>query len=214
MSAEILRMHPDEPEADRVRYVVKCLQGGQVVGMPTDTFYGLAVDPVNLRAVESIYEIKSRKKHKPLSLLIASATQAYELARDIGMDFDKLAERFWPGPLTLIVRASSRLPLRSTANTGNVALRIPDSAIPRAVVEAFGLPITATSANLVNAPECTYANCVRDQIGDRIPLIVDGGPTPRTLPTTIVDLSRGDGNWQILREGAIPTYDIALALGR
>ena len=207
-------MHPDEPEADRVRYVVKCLQGGQVVGMPTDTFYGLAVDPVNLRAVESIYEIKSRKKHKPLSLLIASATQAYELARDIGVDFDKLAERFWPGPLTLIVRASSRLPLRSTANTGNVALRIPDSAIPRAVVEAFGLPITATSANLVNAPECTYANCVRDQIGDRIPLIVDGGPTPRTLPTTIVDLSQGDGNWQILREGAIPTYDIALALGR
>ena len=207
-------MHPDEPEADRVRYVVKCLQGGQVVGMPTDTFYGLAVDPVNLRAVESIYEIKSRKKHKPLSLLIASATQAYELARDIGVDFDKLAERFWPGPLTLIVRASSRLPLRSTANTGNVALRIPDSAIPRAVVEAFGLPITATSANLVNAPECTYANCVRDQIGDRIPLIVDGGPTPRTLPTTIVDLSQGDGSWQILREGAIPTYDIALALGR
>ncbi len=214
MSAEILRMHPDEPEADRVQYVVKCLQGGQVVGMPTDTFYGLAVDPVNLRAVEAIYEIKSRKKNKPLSLLIASATQAYELARDIGADFDKLAERFWPGPLTLIVRASSRLPLRSTANTGNVALRIPDSAIPRAVVEAFGLPITATSANLVNAPECTYANCVRDQIGDRIPLIVDGGPTPRTLPTTIVDLSRGDGNWQILREGAIPTYDIALALGR
>ena len=207
-------MHPDEPEADRVRYVVKCLQGGQVVGMPTDTFYGLAVDPVNLRAVESIYEIKSRKKYKPLSLLIASATQAYELARDIGADFDKLAERFWPGPLTLIVRASSRLPLRSTANTGNVALRIPDAAIPRAVVEAFGLPITATSANLVNAPECTYANCVRDQIGDRIPLIVDGGPTPRAVPTTIVDLSRGDGNWQILREGAIPTYNVALALGR
>ena len=182
--------------------------------MPTDTFYGLAVDPVNLRAVEAIYEIKSRKQHKPLSLLISSATQAYGLARDIGIVFDKLAERFWPGPLTLIVRASSRLPLRSTANTGNVALRIPDAAIPRAIVEAFGLPITATSANLVNAPECTYANCVRDQIGDRIPLIVDGGPTPRTLPTTIVDLSQGDGSWQILREGAIPTYDIALALGR
>lgn len=214
MSAEILRMHPDEPEADRVQYVVRCLQNGQVVGMPTDTFYGLAVDPVNLRAVESIYEIKTRMKNKPLSLLIANAAQAYELARDIGNNFDKLADRFWPGPLTVIVKASSRLPLRSTANTGNVALRIPDAAIPRAVVEAFGLPITATSANLQHAPECTYANCVRDQIGERIPLIVDGGPTGRSLPTTIVDLSQGDGNWQILREGAIPTYDIALALGR
>ena len=214
MTAEILRMHPDEPEAERVRYVVRCLESGQVVGLPTDTFYGLAVDPVNLRAVESIYEIKSRMKHKPLSLLIANVTQAYALTRDVGIDFDKLAEKFWPGPLTVIVKASSRLPLRSTANTGNVALRVPDAAIPRAVVEAFGLPITATSANLRNAPECTYAHCVRDQIGDRIPLIVDGGPTGRALPTTIVDLSQGDGQWQILREGAIPTYDIALALGR
>jgi len=210
----MMRMHPDEPEADRVRYVVQCLQSGQVVAMPTDTFYGLAVDPVNLHAVESIYEIKSRVKHKPLSLLVATVAQAYELAREVGMNFDILAEKFWPGPLTIIVRASSRLPLRSTANTGNVALRIPDSAIPRAIVEAFGLPITATSANLRNAPECTHAACVRDQIGEHIPLIVDGGPTGRSLPTTIVDLSRGDGQWQILREGAIDTYDIALALGQ
>ncbi|MBW4026290.1 MAG: threonylcarbamoyl-AMP synthase [Acidobacteria bacterium] len=211
MSAEILRIHPDEPEQDRVNYVVSCLRSGKVVGMPTDTFYGLAVDPVNLRAVESIYHIKSRLKHKPLSLLIASVGQAYELAREISPHFDKLAERFWPGPLTIIVKASSRLPLRSTANTGNVALRVPDSAIPRAVVEAFGLPITATSANLQGAPECTYAACVRDQIGDRIPVIVDGGPTARSVPTTIVDLSGGT-SWQILREGAIATHEIALAL--
>ena len=214
MFAEILRIDPDEPEPERVQYVASCLQSGKVVGMPTDTFYGLAVDPVNLRAVESIYEIKSRLKNKPLSLLVASLAQAYELAREIGLDFDLLAERFWPGPLTLIVKASSRLPLRSTANTGNVALRIPDSPIARAVVDAFGLPITATSANLQNAPECTYAQCVRDQIGDRIPLIVDGGPTGRSTPTTIVDLSGGDGNWQILREGAIATHEIALALNR
>ncbi len=197
-----------------MQYVVSCLQSGKVVGLPTDTFYGLAVDPVNLRAVESIYEIKSRLKNKPLSLLVASLAQAYELARDLGFDFDRLAERFWPGPLTLIVKASSRLPLRSTANTGNVALRIPDAPIARAVVERFGLPITATSANLQNAPECTHANCVLHQIGDRIPLIVDGGPTGRSQPTTIVDLSSGDGSWQVIREGAIPTHEIALALSR
>lgn len=195
-----------------MQYVASCLRSGKVVGMPTDTFYGLAVDPVNLRAVESIYHIKSRLKNKPLSLLIANSAQAYELAREVGMNFDRLAERFWPGPLTMIVKASSRLPLRSTANTGNVALRVPDCAIPRAVVENFGLPITATSANLQGAPECTYAACVRDQIGDRIPVIVDGGPTMRSLPTTIVDLSGGDRAWQVLREGAIPTHEIALAL--
>jgi tRNA threonylcarbamoyl adenosine modification protein (Sua5/YciO/YrdC/YwlC family) len=127
---------------------------------------------------------------------------------------DKLADRFWPGPLTIIVRAGTKLPLRSTANTGNVALRVPDAAIARAVVEKFGLPITATSANLQGASECTNAACVRDQIGDRIPLIIDGGPTGRAQPTTIVDLTLGEGRWEILREGAIPTHEIVMVLQR
>jgi tRNA threonylcarbamoyl adenosine modification protein (Sua5/YciO/YrdC/YwlC family) len=214
LSAEILRVHPDEPQPDRIDYIVSCLRKGGVVALPTDTFYGLAVDPVNLAAVEQIYQIKTRQKHKPLSLLIASVAQAYELARDTGTEFDKLAERFWPGPLTLIVRAGTKLPLRSTANTGNVALRVPDAAIPRAVVEKFGLPVTATSANLHRAPECTNAASVRDQIGDRVPLIIDGGPTGRAQPTTIVDLSQESGRWTILREGAIPTHEIVMALQR
>lgn len=212
MSAELLRVHPDEPEPEKVEYVVQCLQQGNVVGMPTDTFYGLAVDPVNLRAVDQIYVLKSRMRHKPLSLLLAEVAQAYEIARNLDGKFDRLAERFWPGPLTIIVRAGTRLPLRVTANTGNVALRVPDAAIPRAVVRKLGLPVTATSANIMGAPECTYAVGVRDQLGDRIPLIVDGGPTARSAPTTIVDLSGAPGNWQVLREGAIATHEIALTL--
>jgi L-threonylcarbamoyladenylate synthase len=214
LSAEILRVHPDEPQQDRIDYIVSCLRKGNVVALPTDTFYGLAVDPVNLCAVEQIYQIKTRQKHKPLSLLISDLGQAYTLARDTDAVLDKLADKFWPGPLTLIVRAGSKLPLRSTANTGNVAIRVPDAAIPRAVVERFGLPITATSANLRGASECTNAACVRDQIGDRVPLIVDGGPTGRSLPTTIVDLSLGPGRWEILREGAIPTHEIVMVLQR
>jgi tRNA A37 threonylcarbamoyladenosine synthetase subunit TsaC/SUA5/YrdC len=81
-------------------------------------------------------------------------------------------------------------------------------------VATLGLPITATSANLQGLPECNYAACVRDQIGDRVPLIVDGGPTGRSVATTIVDLTTGDGTWNILREGAIPTHEIALTLQR
>ena len=212
MYAEILRVDPIEPEPDRVRTIVSRLERGDVIALPTDTFYGLAVDPVNLNAVEHIYQLKSRQKHKPLSLLIASVAQAYELARDTDTQLDRLAEKFWPGPLTIIVRAGTKLPLRSTANTGNVALRVPDAAIARAVVELFGLPITATSANLQGASECTHAACVRDQLGDRIPLIVDGGPTARAVHTTIVDLSLGDGRWEILREGAISTHEIVMAL--
>ena len=105
MSAEILRVHPDEPQPDRIDYIVSCLRKGDIVALPTDTFYGLAVDPVNLHAVESIYRLKSRQKHKPLSLLISSLSQAYQLARDSDPRLDMLADRFWPGPLTLIVRA-------------------------------------------------------------------------------------------------------------
>ncbi len=214
MTAETLRIHPDEPEPELISQVVSSLYRGSVVALPTDTFYGLAVDPVNLKAVDRIYELKTRARHKPLSLLIAQVAQAYEIARQLDSAFDRLAEKFWPGPLTIIVKAGSKLPLRVTANTGNVALRVPEAAIPRAVVAALGLPITATSANLQSYPECTYANCVREQLGEKIPLIVDGGPTARSVPTTIVDLSGGGNSWMILREGAIPTHEIALTLQR
>ena len=210
----MVKIHPDEPESAHVQRVVRALQAGHVVAIPTDTFYGLAVDPVNLRAVDRIYELKSRSRHKPLSLLISDVSQAMELARGIDGAFDRLTERFWPGPLTIIVKAGSRLPLRVTANTGNVALRVPEAAIPRAIVKELGLPITATSANLQGLPECTYANCVRDQLGADLPMIVDGGPTARSTATTIVDLSGGGNSWMILREGAIPTHEIALALQR
>jgi L-threonylcarbamoyladenylate synthase len=206
LNAEVLRIHPDEPEPHLVAQVVNSLNAGNVVALPTDTFYGLAVDPVNLRAVDQIYDLKTR------ALLIADVSQAYDLARSIDTAFDLLAERFWPGPLTLIVKAGSKLPLRVTANTGNVALRVPDATLCRAIVKQLGLPITATSANLQGHPECTYAACVRDQFGDKIPLIVDGGPTARNVGTTIVDLSGGGSSWMILREGAIATHEIALAL--
>ena len=212
MTAETLLIHPDEPEPELIDQIVASLNRGNVVALPTGTFYGLAVDPVNLRAVDRIYEIKTRARHKPLSLLIAEVAQANELARQLDSAFDRLAERFWPGPLTLVVKAGSKLPLRVTANTGNLALRVPEAAIPRAVVTRLGLPITATSANLSGLPECTSASGVRDQLGNKIPLIVDGGPTSRSIATTIVDLSGGGNSWMILREGAIPTHEIALAL--
>lgn len=212
MTAEMLSIDPKEPEPDRIARVVQSLNSGNVAALPTDTFYGLAVDPVNLRAVERIYEIKTRARHKPLSLLISETAQAYGLARDIDTAFDRLAERFWPGPLTIIVKAGARLPLRVTANTGNVALRVPESPIARAVVDALGLPITATSANLRGMPECTDAHFVRAQLADQIPLIVDGGSTPRSVPTTIIDLSGGGNSWMIIREGAVATHEIALTL--
>src|SRR5438128_10186660 len=165
--AEIVKINSEKPEASLIRYAADQIRAGEVLGMPTDTFYGLAADPFNLRAVERVYEIKSRSRHKPLSLLIESVDQAEEMAQPLPEEFYELARRFWPGPLTISVRASSRLPLKVTANTGNVALRVPNAKIPLAVVKAAGIPITATSANLSGAAECTTAEAVREQLRGR-----------------------------------------------
>jgi L-threonylcarbamoyladenylate synthase len=207
--AEILKINSEKPEASLIRYAADQIRAGEVLGMPTDTFYGLAADPFNLRAVDKVYDIKSRSRHKPLSLLIESVDQAEELSHTLPEEFAVLARRYWPGPLTIIVRASSRLPLKVTANTGNVALRVPNARIPLAVVQAAQIPITATSANLSGESECTTAVAVRDQLKDRISIIVDGGSSPRDIPSTIVDLTDQEARWRILREGAIPAQDIS-----
>src|SRR5947209_9950394 len=207
--AEIVKVNADNPEPSLIRYAADQIRAGQVLGMPTDTFYGLAADPLNLRAVDRVYDIKSRSRHKPLSLLIESVEQAEVLAKPLPDEFYKLADRFWPGPLTMIVKAGSRLPLKVTANSGNVALRVAHSAIPLAVVRAAGLPITATSANLSGASECTTAIAVRDQLQDRISIIVDGGTSPRSVASTIVDLTDEETRWNVIREGAIPTQAIS-----
>jgi tRNA threonylcarbamoyl adenosine modification protein (Sua5/YciO/YrdC/YwlC family) len=207
--AEIVKINCDNPETSLVKYAADQIRSGEVLGMPTDTFYGLAADPFNLRAVDKVYEIKTRSRHKPLSLLIESVDQAEELAKAPPEEFYSLARKFWPGPLTIIVKAASRLPLKVTANTGNVALRVPNAKIPRAVVTAAAIPITATSANLSGASECTTADQVREQLHGRINIIVDGGTSPRDIASTIIDLSDDSGRWRIIREGAIPGDEIA-----
>src|SRR5438045_6825064 len=206
---EIVKINSDNPESSLIRYAADQIRAGQVLGMPTDTFYGLAADPFNLRAVDRVYDIKSRSRHKPLSLLIDSIEQAEDMAKPLPDEFYALARRFWPGPLTIIVRAASRLPLKVTANTGNVALRIPNAKIPLAVVQAAAIPITATSANLSGASECTTAAAVRDQLQERIPIIVDGGTSPRAVASTIVDLTDEEARWRVMRAGAIPAQEIA-----
>jgi L-threonylcarbamoyladenylate synthase len=207
--AEIVKINCENPEISLVKYAADQIRAGEVLGMPTDTFYGLAADPFNLRAVDRVYDIKTRSRHKPLSLLIASVEQAEELAKPLPEEFYALARKFWPGPLTVIVQAGSRLPLKVTANTGHVALRVPNAKIPLAVVTAAAIPITATSANLSGAAECTSAEQVRDQLHGRINIIVDGGTSPRDVASTIIDLSDEETRWKIIREGAIRADEIS-----
>jgi tRNA threonylcarbamoyl adenosine modification protein (Sua5/YciO/YrdC/YwlC family) len=213
LQAEILKINTETPEPSLVSYAAEQIKRGRVAGMPTDTFYALAADPYNLRAVDRIYEMKQRDRRKPLSLLIESVEQAELLAAHLPDEFHLLADKFWPGPLTIIVPASPRLPLRSTANTGNVALRIPQASIPLAILRAAGLPLTATSANLHGAAECATATEVKAQFEGKLSLIVDGGDSPRAVLSTIVNLADPCGRWKLQREGAISLQQIEDILG-
>lgn len=211
LSAEVLKIDAAEPDPRILRYAAGWLNRGAVIAVPTDTLYALAADPVNLSAVQEIFRVKGRPESRALPILINSLVYATILAKDLPDNFYRLAEACWPGPLTIVVDASNRLPLKVTANTRRVALRWPNSAIVSNLVSELGVPLTGTSANISGSPTCTSGTEVFTQLGDRIPLILDAGDTNDSLPSTIVEL-RGE-HWCIGREGAVPAGQILAALG-
>jgi len=193
-----------------VDYAAGFIKRGEVVGIPTDTFYGLSADPFNLAAIEAVFQAKGRPETKALPILVSSIEQAVTMMRDVPDIFLLLAHKFWPGALTLVVEATHRLPLKVTGNTGRVALRWANSSVPTAIIDAAGGPITGTSANLSGFPSCTNAGQIVRQLGNRLPLILDAGDTGAVMASTIV---RIDGNnWTLAREGALPEAEIHAAL--
>lgn len=210
LSAEILKVSSANPDPQVIRYAAGWLNRGAVIAVPTDTLYALAADPVNLSAVDQIFRVKGRPEHRALPILINSLIFAQVLARDLPDNFYRLAEACWPGPLTLVVDASNRLPLKVTANTRRVALRWPKNKIVNDLIAELGVPLTGTSANLSDSPTCESGDEVFRQLGDRIPLILDAGGTNGAQPSTIVEL-RGD-HWCIGREGAVSAEQIREAL--
>jgi tRNA threonylcarbamoyl adenosine modification protein (Sua5/YciO/YrdC/YwlC family) len=210
LAAELLKVSAVDPDKNAIRYAAELIRRGQVVGVATDTFYGLAADPFNLAAVEEIYRIKGRPEDRALPILVNSIEQAMSLARDVPPLFLTLAQKFWPGALTLLVDASHRLPLKITGNKRRVALRWPGSAVVGALIEQWGAPVTGTSANISGHPSCSNADDLMMQLGDRLPLILDSGETGALLSSTIVDLS--SGGWHVVREGLVSEQEIERAL--
>jgi L-threonylcarbamoyladenylate synthase len=192
-------------------YAASFIERGRVIAVPTDTFYGLCADPFNLYAVERVFQLKARPETRALPILVNSIEQALMLARDVPDIFLTLAHRFWPGALTLVVEATHRLPLKVTGNTGRVAIRWADSRIVTALIDAVGGPVTGTSANLSGRPSCTNVEQLVEQLGDRLPLILDAGDTGGTLGSTIVRIE-GD-SWSIARQGALADAEIQRAIG-
>lgn len=210
MSAELLKIDALHPDPGTVQYAAKWLERGAVVAIPTDTLYALAADAMNLAAVDEIFRVKSRARTHALPILINSMEQAMLLARDPPQNFERLAAACWPGALTIVIDASNLVPLKVTANTRRIGLRWPKCETVRLLIDAFGTPITGTSANLSGQQACGSAEEVLLQLGDRIPLIVDAGKNGECLPSTIVELY-GDA-WRIGREGAVSAEDIERAL--
>jgi len=210
LAAELLKVSAVEPDKHAIRYAVELIRRGNVVGVATDTFYGLAADPFNLSAVEEIYRVKGRPEDRALPILVNSIEQAMSLARDVPPLFLTLAQKFWPGALTLLVEASHKLPLKITGNKRRVALRWPGSAVVGALIEQWGAPVTGTSANLSGHPSCSNADDLMMQLGDRLPLILDSGETGALLSSTIVNLT--DDGWQVVREGLVSEEEIESAL--
>ena len=210
MSAELLRISPETPDPATIRYAAAFIRRGELVAVPTDTFYGIAADPFNLAAVGHIYLVKGRPETRALPILVNSTALAVSLARDVPYTFHKLAQKFWPGPLTLLVDASNHIPLKVTAHTGQVAIRWPKSPIISALIDLVRGPITGTSGNISGQPACSTAVELLEQLGDRLPLILDAGETTGTLASTIVKLDEDD--WTVMRVGEISKEQIRAAL--
>jgi L-threonylcarbamoyladenylate synthase len=182
-------------------------QGG-VIAFRTDTFYGLGADPFNAAAVARIKALKGREDDKPILLLISDASEVERLLIERTQEFDKLADRFWPGPLTIVGKANTDLPPEITAGTGTVGVRLPADHRVRDLVRECGGALTATSANPAGRDPARSAEEVRSYFANGLDLIIDGGQVTAIQPSTVVDATVSPP--RVVREGVIPAKLIDL----
>ena len=180
------------------------LEGGGMVAFPTDTVYGLGVNATIEDSVRQLYKVKERDRSKPISLLLDSAERLSEIALDISQMAEKIAQKFWPGPLTMVVRRRPEFAYLG-GEQETVGVRVPDHRIALTLMAGIG-PLAVTSANLSGEPNTRTAQETYGQLSGRIDLIIDGGETPGGTPSTVVDCT-GD-HPVILRDGPITMKDL------
>jgi L-threonylcarbamoyladenylate synthase len=177
------------------------LRAGELVAFPTDTVYGVGAIVWDCAAVAKLYTAKLRSPDKAIPVLLADPADVALVGRGLSSAALRLAERFWPGPLTLVVPRGERVPVEVTAGGATVAVRVPDHALTRALIRAAGAPLATTSANLSGQPSPVTAEEVAAQLADRIALILDGGRCPGGVPSTVVDVTGAE--LVVLRQGPI-----------
>ena len=190
---------------------VRSLGNGGVVVFPTDTLYGLGADVFSLPALQRIFSIKGRPANLALPVLVAGLDQVEAVAQPMSAQAQRLAERFWPGPLTLVMRRSPDLPGLVTGGADTVAVRMPGHPVPLELARRLGRPITGTSANLSGQPDLLDLSALENQLGNLVDHIIQTGPVPAGTASTIVNVT-GDTP-QLLRGGAISLEEILEAAG-
>ncbi|MBI2435718.1 MAG: threonylcarbamoyl-AMP synthase [Candidatus Hydrogenedentes bacterium] len=185
-----------------IREAVAALRRGAVVGYPTETVYGLAVDPFSERALEALYRVKGRDPRQPVLLIVADESQLGSLTSEVSPEARRLIQAFWPGSLSLLLPPAAEVPATLLGPEGKVCVRCPGAPIARALCAAFSGPLTSTSANLSGAPA---ARTARAALLPGVALVLDGGTLPESAPSTVVDPDSGE----VLREGATPVTALA-----
>jgi L-threonylcarbamoyladenylate synthase len=195
--------------ADNLEQIAAPIKRGGVIAFRTDTFYGLGADPFNTSAVQKIRDLKGREDDKPILVIISDTKYLDQLIPYRSRAFDRLAAHLWPGALTIIGQAADDLPAELTAGTKTVGVRLPDDDRVRALIEACGGKLTATSANASGQPAARTAVEVANYFGRQIDLIVDGGATASESPSTVVAATTDEVS--LVREGVIPWSEVRSA---
>jgi len=196
------RIEAGRPDRHALLRAAAILRGGGIVAYPTDTLYGLAADPASAAAMAQLYRIKGRPVDLAIPLIASGIAQIEAAGGALGPATRRLADAFWPGPLTLVIPAWPGLDPSVHAGRGTVAIRVPDHPVASLLADACGWPITSTSANRSGEPATTEPETVRRALGLELDGLIDGGPSPGGPPSTIVDASGGVP--RLVRAGAVP----------
>lgn len=211
LSAEVVAIDPRAPDPAVLARAAALLQQGQLVAMPTETVYGLAASALDPDAVRRIFEAKGRPAFNPLIVHIADLDDLPRVARDVPLVAIRLAERFWPGPLTLVLPRQPWIPDLVTAGLSSVGVRLPASPVARGLIRAAGVPLAAPSANRSTAVSPTTAQHVVMSLGDRLPMILDAGPCQVGIESTVLDCTQSPP--VLLRPGGTSRTDIEAMIG-
>jgi len=209
VATDLVEIDQEQPSPEALDRAATFIRRGKVVAIPTDALYTLVADPFNLKAIQQVFIAKGREINRSLPMLVADALMVEELAKQVPESFRVLARRYWPGPLTVILQASARVPLRATGNTGRLAVRQSPSKVAQGLIDRLGHPIIATSANISGSPTCRSGIEVFGKMDGRLDLVLDGGLCSGPGATT-VDIT--EPCWKMIREGAISESDIAACL--